>query len=534
MKLRVHLPLGITATFALLAGSFVDATKILPLGDSITEGLCADGIDSNTPAATCYEPYYEPQNAYVYNHYSTEPTFCGDFARRMVEDYNHGVQGGYRGPLLTQLRAAGIDAAFVGSVHSGNAMAAADRAHEGHGNWIAEQVDYCAGGYPAHSGIPAYPGYVAAQHPDIVLLQVGTNNIFNGAAASPLADLVTGLQHKIERIVPHARVLVALVPRRWDFGVSPPQPNTAFEATRKEFSRRLALGSGKDYPCTARDLPDMAVLTATDMTSASAAGGVHPNAQGYGKMAQIWAAAVTAPECRFDTRTFVTLGGVLIESISAYGRYWNYDAANWTLFENGPLDTADIPRYEGICDGHPLCTFDTRTFVGDGNAAVESITAFDHYYDFDVTGAPTASGTLRSVPRYGPICALSPDQAHCVFDTRAVTTRNSTRVETITAYGRYYDFNLATQASLGSGTLASVPRYAGICALKPSTETLCRFDTRSYVRFASNAPMLESITAYGRFWNFDTASGALVESGSLAGVPRYRRDDAILVDGFDA
>lgn len=517
---------------ALLTAPAVAAMKVMPLGDSITEGLCTDGSDTNTPSSTCYVPYYEPANAAIYNHYDREPTFCGEFARHMVEDFNHGAAGGYRGPLLTALRAAGLAVDYVGHVRSGSALATADRAHEGHGNWIAEQLDYCANGYPAHAGMLAYGGYVGDLRPDLVLLQIGTNNLFNGAAGAPLAALVLAMQHRIEHKAPQARVIVALVPKRYDFSVNPPQPHAAFEAGRKTFSRLLARGSGKDSPCAARDLVDLSVLTAADMTAAAAAGGVHPNAQGYAKIARIWAAAITAPPCRFDTRSFVALGGTTIESITAYGRYWNYDTARRTLMESGPLNTSDIPRYAAICADQPVCTFDTRTFTGDAAAPVESITAFDRYHDFALDGTPIASGTLRSVGRYAPICALSADANHCVFDTRAVADRGSTRVETVTAYGRYFDFDLTSHAALGSGTLASVARYTPICALKPATDALCRFDTRTFVPASGNNPALESITAYGRYWNFDAADGHLVDSGALADVARYR-PDAIFASGFD-
>lgn len=65
--------------------------------------------------------YYESSNAYVFNHYNTEPTFCGTFSQAMVENYNHGATGGYRGPLLAKLQAAGIATTYVGHVHSGTA-----------------------------------------------------------------------------------------------------------------------------------------------------------------------------------------------------------------------------------------------------------------------------------------------------------------------------------------------------------------------------------------------------------------------------
>ncbi len=523
--------LGSTLALALLVAAPAGAGTIMPLGDSLTEGLCTDGGAANTPTATCYQAYYEPDNAYVYNHYASEPTFCGEFARHMVEDYNHGVAGGYRGPLLDELRAAGLDAEFVGSVRSGSALASVDRAHEGHGNWIVEQLDYCANGHAAHAGMPAFAGYVALVRPDLVLLLAGTNNLYNGESGTALADEVLDLYRNVARKAPHARVLLALVPRRWDFTATPPRPEPVFEAARRVYAESLARDSGLDFPCSARDLPDMAVLEAADMTPVGAAG-VHPNAQGYAKIGSIWAAAVTAPECRFDTRTFVTLGGVLIESLTAYGRFWNFDAATAAPIRNGPLNDTAIPRYAAICQGHPVCTFDTRTFVGDESAAIESITAFGNRYEFDPNGSAVSSGALRSIAHYVAVCDHAADGADCVFDTRAVFTRGGTRIETITAYGRWFDFNYATHATLGSGTLGSVARYTPICALKPPTDAQCRFDTRAFVRRA-NGTLLESITAYARYWDYDTTSGSLVDSGSLAGVARYRANDAILIDGFD-
>ncbi|MEO7431821.1 MAG: GDSL-type esterase/lipase family protein [Dokdonella sp.] len=448
MRLRIALAVAFLFTGAGLSSA--SPLSVMPLGDSLTEGLCSDGTNSNAPASTCYEPYYEPANADIYNHYDTRAAFCGEFARQMVENYNHGATGGFRGPLLSRLVAAGISTTFVGHVQSGTALgspplALANADHEGHGNWLVEQLAYCAGGYPAHSGMPSYIGYVAAQHPDVVLLQIGSNNVLNGAAANSVADGILALQATIERVVPRPRLLIALFPLRFDFSVSPARPFPAFETVRNEVARRVAMGSGKDYPCTARDIPDMGVLEAADFTAAEASGGLHPNSTGYAKMADIWAAALTTPECRFDTRSFVTLGGVLIESISAYGRYWNFDTRTGSLFESGALNTPAIPRYKSICAGHPLCTFDTRTFIGTGDGAVESITAFNDYHDFSVDGQPIRSGTLRSVPRYNQhVCSLSANPATCVFDTRAIQERNGRAIETITAYGRYFDFDQAS------------------------------------------------------------------------------------------
>lgn len=498
---------------------FGDAVTILPLGDSLTEGLCTNGVRGNGANATCTDPY-DAHNRAIFDRFRSVPSFCGEFAQHLVEDYNHGATGGYRGPLLQQLRDAGLAADFVGSVHSGNALAPADDAHDGHSGWNVEQLDYCAGGYAAHDGLPAFDGYVAAARPDIVLLLVGTNDLLNGAAAEPLADQVVGMLHRIEAAAPQARVLVGLPPKRYLQA-----PDERFEGVRAEFASRLAAATGKDFPCTARDLPDMSILTQGDMTWGPAALGVHPDGFGYLKMARIWAGALAAPECRFDTRAFIDVGGTLVESITAYGRYWNYDAVTMKLLSNGALAAPDAQRYSTLCSGRTVCTFDTRSMTGTAAAPVESITAFDNYYDIALDGRVVASGPLASVARYQPICALSSEPGHCVFDTRTLSEHDGTRVESITAYGHWFDFDVATQAPLGSGTLASVHRYAPICASMPATDATCRFDTRAFVRLAQDWPLFESITAYGHYWNFDD-HGQLVGDGSLGTVPRYHPDAA--------
>ena len=61
-------------------------------------------------------------------------------------------------------------------------------------------------------------------------------------------------------------------------------------------------------------------------------------------------AGKAAGACTFDTRTFVVLGADYVESITAYGRFWNFPQGSDTALEGdagGSLE--DVSRYAAIC-----------------------------------------------------------------------------------------------------------------------------------------------------------------------------------------
>lgn len=486
---------GIAASSLLAGAGPAVALNLMSLGDSLAEGLCAIGT-----SADCTDPYLVPANNSARSNYMTHPGFCTTFAEQMVETYNTGNAGGFRGTLLAKLTAAGIPVTYKGHANSGTY--GSNNAHEGHGGWGARHIDFCV------------TGYLNTQHPDTVLLQVGTNDLIGTAPTADIANTIDSIRRKIVQHSPNARVLIASVPDKYSpSGVR----DTQFESRRDDVAQRVADASGLDFPCTGGSLPDMGVLTASEMNLGTGAG-FHPNTSGYNRMASIWASSLTTPECKFDTRTFVMLGGVLVESITGYGRFWLM-GANSSYRESGYLNRPSWARYQTICAGKPVCTLDTRMFSDSPGGPQENITAFDKYYNYSMTGAHVSSGTLRSVSRYNQhICSLV--ASGCVFDTRALRANGA--IETITAYGRYFDFRWSNGAFIASGALASVPRYRQICNHKPANQAHCTFDTRTYVQIP-NFPYMESITAYGRFWNFDGNTGALLDSGLLADVGKYKR-----------
>lgn len=161
--------------------------------------------------------------------------------------------------------------------------------------------------------------------------------------------------------------------------------------------------------------------------------------------------------CTFETRAEVNYPGVgYLESITAYGRYWNFDANGQPFGPQGGK-LSDVPRYAaGPCQGKDLCEFDTRSLVvfPEWGGLVESVNAYGQYWMWDANGKLLASGPLQSVARYQQICWYGPAGEPCKFDTREL---KNNRHEVITAYGRYFEFDGETL--IQNTALADMARF---------------------------------------------------------------------------
>lgn len=201
--------------------------------------------------------------------------------------------------------------------------------------------------------------------------------------------------------------------------------------------------------------------------------------------------------------------GSLVESVFAYGYLWQFDAAGNQIgptrrlegldrYANGPCVYATASKY---------CLIDSATTLDyPGFGYLESVTAYGRYWNFDANGNGLAGNgaLLSSVARYasGP-CAYAASSTTCIFDTRNMIDAPEWGglFESITAYGRYWIFD-------GAGTmietqpLLNVPRYAsGPCAYRPAGTT-CTFDARD-LQHVPGAGMRETVVAYGRYFEWD-------------------------------
>jgi len=168
---------------------------------------------------------------------------------------------GFRGPLESMLRRDGLAYDMVGSQQSGPPWMA-DRDHEGHGGWTMARMQ------------PLVAGWVARQHPDVVLLQVGTNDLNTGTSAADTAQRLNRMLDTIHAVSP-AFVVVAGV---W-------APLRSRQAARAEYARLAAATVARHR---AMGQATTFVDTSTLLGPGDVFDGLHPDAAGYVKIATMW------------------------------------------------------------------------------------------------------------------------------------------------------------------------------------------------------------------------------------------------------
>lgn len=168
---------------------------------------------------------------------------------------------GYRGPLQRMLASEGLDVDFVGSKSDGP-DSVPDRDHEGRSGITLEAME------------PRVAEWVRKARPDIVLLHNGTNDLLLGASPKKVAERLEGVLDEIVS-VSDAHVIVA--------GVWAPMPDD--ERAREEFERLATVVVSEFWERG----HSMRFVDATDLLGpADVKDGLHPNADGYRKIASMW------------------------------------------------------------------------------------------------------------------------------------------------------------------------------------------------------------------------------------------------------
>ncbi|MDP9818935.1 SGNH/GDSL hydrolase family protein [Spirilliplanes yamanashiensis] len=177
------------------------------------------------------------------------------------------LRDGYRRELGALLTAAGVHHDFVGSQRDGTGP---DIDHEGHSGWTITEARGRVG------------GWLAAARPDVVLLDLGTNDMIQGIdpgyAPVRLADLVD----TILAWSPDVRVVVAtliVTPTQGQFAARPGRARAApLMLAYNSQVRLLAAARGPRVR-----LAEMAVVRWADTRD-----GLHPTPRGYRLMAYRW------------------------------------------------------------------------------------------------------------------------------------------------------------------------------------------------------------------------------------------------------
>ena len=174
---------------------------------------------------------------------------------------------GYREALRRHLvNEAGLSIDYVGTLQSGNSV---DPDNEGHSGLRIDQI--AAGA----------DGWLTTYRPEVVLLNIGTNDTRQGYQLATAPDRLSALVDQILRVVPTATVMMStLVPSK----------TPAYNASVQAFNSKLpAIAQAKAAAGKKVHLVDLnSVLTLDDI----GADGVHPTDAGYVKIADLWYAAL--------------------------------------------------------------------------------------------------------------------------------------------------------------------------------------------------------------------------------------------------
>ncbi|MFB7508917.1 GDSL-type esterase/lipase family protein, partial [Streptomyces broussonetiae] len=194
----------------------------------------------------------------------------------------------YRGSLWNQLAAEGHALDFVGSGRNGTMS---DPDNEGHSGWRIDQI----------TGIA--DSVLARYRPNVVTLEIGTNDL-NGNYQVPTApDRLRALIDRITGDVPAVAVLV---------GTVIVSTSGTEEANRPAFNAKLPeIVTAEQAAGKHVRLVDMSGLTTADLADS-----LHPNDNGYRKMADAFNAGVQAADAADWIKPPVSVGGQVRSGIA--------------------------------------------------------------------------------------------------------------------------------------------------------------------------------------------------------------------------
>jgi acyl-CoA thioesterase-1 len=182
----------------------------------------------------------------------------------------------YRWPLWQLIQEAGVDIDFVGTIHSDGLNNEFDTDHEGHSGFRTTDI---LGGLPA---------WLAANKPDIVLLHIGTNDIFQCWSVADVAGRIVKIIDVIHGRNPRAVILLAKIIPLGDAKALSIDDDRycgtgkTLDELTQDLNQRLDLISALRSRVIVVDLHS-ALDARADLRD-----GTHPNESGQRKMAERW------------------------------------------------------------------------------------------------------------------------------------------------------------------------------------------------------------------------------------------------------
>jgi lysophospholipase L1-like esterase len=256
----------------------------------------------------------------------------------------------YRSFLGNQLAAEGHALDFVGSGRNGTMS---DPDNEGHSGWRIDQI----------AGIT--DSVLTRYRPNVITLEIGTNDL-NGNYQIPTApDRMRSLIDQITRAAPDATVLV---------GTVIVSTSGSEEANRPAFNAKLPgiVQAAQDAGKHVR-LVDMSALTPADLSDA-----LHPNDNGFRKMADAFNAGIQAADAAGWIKPPVSVGrpvrsGVAGKCLDVNGG----NSANGTAVQIWSCNGAEAQQWSARSDGTLRALGKCLDATGGGTANGTKIAIWD-------------------------------------------------------------------------------------------------------------------------------------------------------------
>ncbi len=184
--------------------------------------------------------------------------------------YGSVYRWGYRRPLYDNITSNGYDYDLVGIRADGSFP---DPNHEGRDGWKADEL---LNGRPAYPAEGKLEDWLNSDHPDIVLLHIGTNDIrFNDQDPEEVNDILDMIDAYEQANNKHITVFLALIINRITYNSATTIYNNGLKNMALD---RIA--AGDDIIIVNME---SALNYSTDMSD-----DLHPNDNGYTKMAAVW------------------------------------------------------------------------------------------------------------------------------------------------------------------------------------------------------------------------------------------------------
>jgi uncharacterized repeat protein (TIGR02543 family) len=182
------------------------------------------------------------------------------------------VLGGYRIPLFSTTHAANQHITYVGSQQNGPTTVDGvtfPRNNEGHDGWTISQI----------AGL--VPSPALSSSPNIILLHIGTNNMYNGVSVAPgAAQQLDSLVGSLVSNAPNALIVVAKIIPLADSG-----REQIVQAYNSDLAPYITARISKGQHVLLVDMH-------TNFPTSELQDGTHPNSTGYARMAAVWYAAI--------------------------------------------------------------------------------------------------------------------------------------------------------------------------------------------------------------------------------------------------